>query len=161
MSSLSYPYDSIIKPVSWYRRKGARCSATKENCLYFQVKNRQNFTLYVLSILDLESYLVNFVYCILQFLQYSPKKILKIRFTIARPKDKSRLHYNIAHLHTPVNIHAKHQLPISYIVRDIAKTESLSQSTTAKSKVKTSLHHYVAHLHLQPLSQPSMKFLYL
>ena len=60
--------------------------------------------------------------CALQFLRYSPDKILRVKVIAARSKVKSRSHQNVAHLHSPTNVPTKYQLPMPYGFRDIAGT---------------------------------------
>ena len=47
----------------------------------------------------------------LQFLRYSPDKIVKLKVTTARSKVKSRPDHDVAHLHPLTNVPTKYQLP--------------------------------------------------
>ena len=50
----------------------------------------------------------------LQFLKYSPDKILKVNVITARSKVKSRSHHDIAYLQPLTNYPTKYKLPIPY-----------------------------------------------
>ena len=54
----------------------------------------------------------------LWFLRYSPDKNLKVKVTVVRTNVKSRSHHDLAHLHSPMNIPTKFQLPTPYGVWD-------------------------------------------
>ena len=86
---------------------------------------------------------------ILQFLRYSPDKILYVKVTMARSKVKSRSHHDVAHLHLLTNVPTK--VSTSYTLRfprySTGKIFKL-KVTAARSKVKSRSHHDIAHLHL-------------
>ena len=58
----------------------------------------------------------------LQFLRYSPDRILKLKVTTARSKVKSRSDHDVAHLHLLTNVPTKYQLPTPYGFGDTART---------------------------------------
>ena len=94
--------------------------------------------------------------------RYSPDKIFKLKVTTARSKVKSRSDHDVAHLHPPINVSAKYQLPTPYGCRDIARTRfsnsrSLRQGQRSNQGQTITLHTYTP----QPMSLPSMNFLHL
>ena len=94
---------------------------------------------------------------ILQFLRYSPDKILKVKVITASSKVKSRSDHDVAHLQPPTNVPAKYELPTPYGCRDIAQTRFYrSRSLRQGSKVKSRSHYDVAHLH--PLTNVPTKY---
>ena len=58
----------------------------------------------------------------LQFPRYNLAKILKVKLTTASAKVKTRLHYDIAHRHSPTNILTNFQHPKQYSFQDTART---------------------------------------
>ena len=58
----------------------------------------------------------------LRFQRYCLDKILKVKFTMARSKVKSRSHHDVAHLQPPTNVPVTYQHPTPYAFRDIAET---------------------------------------
>ena len=58
----------------------------------------------------------------LQFQRYSPDKMLKLKVTMARAKVKSRSHHDIAHLHSPNNVHTMYKDPTPHSFWEIAQT---------------------------------------
>ena len=58
----------------------------------------------------------------LQFLRYSPDKILLVKVTTARSKVKSRSDHDIAELNPLTNVSTTYQLPTPYSFWDIART---------------------------------------
>ena len=61
----------------------------------------------------------------LRFLRYGPDKIFKLKVTTARSKVKSRLNYDVAHLHPPTNVPTKYHHPTPYSYWDLARTRYL------------------------------------
>ena len=61
----------------------------------------------------------------LRFPRYGPDKIFKVKVTTARSKVKSRLNYDVAHLHPPTNVPTKYQHPTPYSYWDLARTRYL------------------------------------
>ena len=61
----------------------------------------------------------------LWFPRYGPDKIFKVKVTTARSKVKSRLNYDVAHLHPPTNVPTKYQHPTPYSCWDLARTRYL------------------------------------
>ena len=83
----------------------------------------------------------------LQFLRYSPDKVLQVKVTTARSKVKSRSDHDLAHLHPLTNVPTKHQLPTPYCFRDISLDKIFKlKVTTARSGVKSRSHHDVVYL---------------
>ena len=81
----------------------------------------------------------------LQFTRYRPKKIFKLKVTMARSKVKSRSDHDIAHLHPLINDPTKYQLPTLYGFRDIPGQNFIGQGHYGK--VKSRSDYDVAHLH--------------
>ena len=95
--------------------------------------------------------------CTLQFLRYSPNKILQVKVTTARSKVKSRSHPDIAHPQPLTNVPTKYQLLTPYGFRDVAWTRfymlrTLRQDQRSKQGPTMTLHTY----NPQPMSLPSL-----
>ena len=94
----------------------------------------------------------------LQFLRYSPGKVLKVKVTTARSKVKPRSHHNVAHLHLPINV------PTVYINFLQITVSKYSPDKILKLKVTTvrSNQGHTMMLHTpQPMYIPSINFLHL
>ena len=78
----------------------------------------------------------------LQFLRYSPDKILYVKVTMARSKVKSRSLHDVAHLHPLTNIPTKYQLPTPYGFRDIARTR-FSNSRSLRQGQRSNQGHFM------------------
>ena len=61
----------------------------------------------------------------LRFPRYGPDKIFKVKVTTARSKVKSRLNYDVAHLHPLTNVPTKYHHPTPYSYWDLARTRYL------------------------------------
>ena len=69
---------------------------------------------------------------ILRFLRYDQHKILKVNVTMARPKNNSRSHHDIVHLHSLTNVPTKYQLTIPYSYETYPGQDFKSQSHYSK-----------------------------
>ena len=83
----------------------------------------------------------------LQFLRYSLEKKLKIKVTKARSKVKSRSHFNVAHLHPPINVPILRFNLLHLIVSEISPRQDF-KGQGDYSKVKG--HVKVTPLHCTP-----------
>ena len=88
-------------------------------------------------------------------LRNSPDSILKDMVTTTRSKVTSRSHHDLAHLQPPTNVPTKYQLPTPRYSPDKIL---LVKVTTAKSNQG---HTMTLHTYNQPMSLPSINFLYL
>ena len=87
----------------------------------------------------------------LQFLRYSPDKILNVKVTIARSNVKSRSQHGIAQPQLPTNVPTKFQFLFSvYSLDEILHIKV----TTTRSKVKSRSQHDTALLQL-PTNVPT------
>ena len=83
----------------------------------------------------------------LQFLRYSLEKKLKIKVTKARSKVKSRSHFDVAHLHPPINVPILRFNLLHLIVSEISPRQDFKgQGDYSKVKGHVKAHHYIAHL---------------
>ena len=87
-------------------------------------------------------------FCTLQFLTYSPNKILKIKVTTPRSKVKSRSHHDVVHLQPLANVQTKYQHPTPYGFQEVAQKQIFKVKVTmARSNIKSRSHHDIPHLH--------------